>query len=469
MSRHNRQKPRITIEGVQILEMVAEGKSLAKLGEKVLFVEGAVPGDVVKVRIDKDKKSYFEATLLEVEQPSALRTAPFCDHFGVCGGCKWQHLDYTTQLHFKEKQVKDALERIGKVDIGVMHPILAAPATQFYRNKLEFTFSNKKWLTQLDMEQQVQSMNALGFHIPKRYDKILNIEKCYLQADPSNAIRVGLRNFAETHRLSFYNVLAHEGLLRNLIIRTSNLGQTMVIVQFGADDKPAIELVMGYLKANFSLHSLFYVVNMKLNETFTDLPMHLYAGTPYIEEQMEHLTYRIGPKSFFQTNSAQALNLYKKTLEMASLNGNEIVYDLYTGTGTIANFIAHMASKVVGIEYVKEAIDDAKVNSTINGINNTLFFAGDMKDVLNADFIAMHGAPEVVITDPPRAGMHIDVVNTILALAPQRIVYVSCNPATQARDIEVLHQKYDVVAVQPVDMFPHTYHVENIALLQLRN
>jgi len=464
----NKSKKKFPIlEQVRIEEMVAEGKCLARHENMVIFVSGVAPGDVVDLRITRKKKSFMEAEPVAFRQYSELRVQPFCEHFGVCGGCKWQHIGYDTQLHYKQKQVKDNLERIGKVPLPEFDPILGSAKTRYYRNKLEFTFSNNSWLT----KEQIQSgeefdRNALGFHIPGRFDKILDIQHCYLQPDPSNAIRLAVRSYAKAHQLPFYDVVKQEGYLRNLIIRTANTGELMVIVQVKYEDQEAMTGLLEYLLATFpEITSLQYVVNPKGNETFHDLEVVCYKGLPYIHEEMEGIRFRVGPKSFYQTNADQAYELYKKTRELAGLTGQELVYDLYTGAGTIANFVARQSRQVIGIEYVPSAIEDAKINSQINNITNTTFYAGDMKDILSDELIARHGRPDVVITDPPRAGMHQDVVEKLLQVHPERIVYVSCNPATQARDVELLSEKYDVTRVQPVDMFPQTHHVENIVLL----
>ncbi|MCJ8164676.1 23S rRNA (uracil(1939)-C(5))-methyltransferase RlmD [Pontibacter sp. E15-1] len=450
--------------------MVAEGKCLARHENMVIFVTGVAPGDVVDLRITRKKKSFLAAQPVAFREYSDLRVEPFCEHFGVCGGCKWQHIGYDTQLHYKQKQVKDNLERIGKVPLPEFDPILGSAKTRYYRNKLEFTFSNNGWLT----NEQIKSgeefdRNALGFHIPGRFDKILDIQHCYLQPDPSNAIRLAVREYGRAHGLEFFNVLQMDGFLRNLIIRTANTGELMVILQVFRNDAEAIEGIMQHLQTTFpEITSLQYVVNGKGNETYHDLDVVCYHGLPYIYEEMEGIKFRVGPKSFYQTNADQAYELYRLTRELAGLTGDELVYDLYTGAGTIANFVAKQCREVIGIEYVPSAIEDARINSQINDITNTTFYAGDMKDILSDELIAKHGRPDVVITDPPRAGMHEDVVAKLLEVHPERIVYVSCNPATQARDLELLHVKYDVTRVQPVDMFPQTHHVENIVLLNRR-
>ncbi|MFD2247188.1 23S rRNA (uracil(1939)-C(5))-methyltransferase RlmD [Pontibacter ruber] len=447
--------------------MVAEGKCLARHNNMVIFVAGVAPGDVVDLQIKRKKKSFMEAEPVRFREFSELRVEPFCEHFGVCGGCKWQHIGYDTQLHYKQKQVKDNLERIGKVPLPEFDPILGSSPTSFYRNKLEFTFSNYGWLT----NEQIKSgedfdRNALGFHIPGRFDKILDIKNCYLQPAPSNDIRLEVKQYAREHNLSFFDVIRQEGFLRNLIIRTANTMELMVILQVFYDDQEAIIGLLDHLQAKFpEITSLQYIVNPKGNETFHDLEVVCYKGLPYIHEEMEGIRFRVGPKSFYQTNATQAYVLYDKAREFAGLTGNELVYDLYTGAGTIANFVAKQCREVIGIEYVPSAIEDAKINSQINNITNTTFYAGDMKDILSDELIARHGRPDVVITDPPRAGMHEDVVKKLLQVHPERIVYVSCNPATQARDVEWLSEKYEVTRVQPVDMFPQTHHVENIVLL----
>ncbi|MFD1772035.1 23S rRNA (uracil(1939)-C(5))-methyltransferase RlmD [Sphingobacterium suaedae] len=457
------------IADVQIIDIAEEGKGVAKQDELVLFIEQAVPGDIADVELFRKKKNFAEGRLVALKQPSAHRVDPFCPHFGVCGGCKWQHMNYPAQLSFKQQYVDNALKRLGKVDTSSMEPILGSNQTEYYRNKLEFTFSNKRWLTSVDEEVVPESMHALGFHVPGRFDKILDIDHCFLQQDPSNAIRNTVRDFAISQEISFYDLRAHEGALRNLIIRTSSTGEIMLIVVFAYPTQEQIDSLMKHIHEKFpELASLLYIVNQKRNDTIFDQDIHVYAGRDFIYEEMEGLRFKVGPKSFYQTNSAQAYELYKITREFADLKGDELVYDLYTGAGTIANFVAKSARTVIGVEYVPSAIDDAKINSQINGITNTLFYAGDMKDVLTADFVAAHGRPDVVITDPPRAGMHADVVQRILEMEAPKVVYVSCNAATQARDLAILQEKYDVKRIKPVDMFPHTQHVENVVLLTLR-
>jgi len=465
MSRKNQ-----TIEQLLITDVAAEGKSVARYQEKVIFVDNVVPGDIVDVRVIKSKKNFAEATPVFFHQYSDKRTDPFCEHFGTCGGCKWQHLAYSHQLYYKQKQVKDNLERIGKLELPDISPILSSSGTQYYRNKLEFTFSNKRWLTSEEIQaSDMIDRRALGFHIPGRFDKIIDIEHCFLQNELSNEIRLSIRDFAKKTGITFFDLVAQTGFLRNLIVRTTSTGETMVIVQVFENHPEWLELVMNHLATSFpQITSLLYIHNPKKNETFHDLSVVTYRGQSYIEEEMEGRRFRIGPKSFYQTNSKQAYELYKITRDFAGLHGNEIVYDLYTGTGTIANFVASGAQMVVGIEYVEMAVEDARINSAINEIQNTVFYAGDMKDVLTDEFAVKHGHPDVIITDPPRAGMHEDVVNTILRLAPQTIVYVSCNPATQARDLALMDAAYKVTAVQPVDMFPHTHHVENVVKLEKR-
>ncbi|WP_337040665.1 23S rRNA (uracil(1939)-C(5))-methyltransferase RlmD [Emticicia sp. 17c] len=460
------------IESIEVENFAAEGKCFARYNGQIIFIEGSnvSPGDKVKLWVNNRKKNYAEANVLELLEPSPNRIAPFCQHFGVCGGCKWQHIPYSEQLQLKWQQVSDQLHRIGKLDLPVISPILGSEHTQFYRNKLEFTFSNSRWFTREEVNDITDTnKNALGFHVPKRFEKVLPIEKCYLQKDPSNQIRLALRDFANQNGYSYYDHIAHQGFLRNIMIRTSSTGDLMVMVQFAQDKPDEIKAVLTHLKNNFpEISSLNYVLNQKRNDTFFDLEVNTFYGKPYIEEKMEDLVFRIRPKSFYQTNSEQAYELYKITRDYADLTGNEFVYDLYTGTGTIANFVAKQASKVIGIEYVEDAVEDAKINSQVNNITNTEFFAGDMRKFLTQDFIAMKGKPDVIITDPPRAGMDEPVTKTILEVAPKRIVYVSCNPATQARDLAILSQKYQILQVQPVDMFPHTHHVENVAKLELR-
>ncbi len=456
------------LENIEIVDIGSEGKALGKSDEKIVFVPECIPGDVVDIRVTRKRKSYYEGIPIHFHTFSDLRIEPFCEHFSVCGGCKWQHLPYSEQLKFKQKQVIDNLNRIGKVQIEQIHEILPSTKTREYRNKLEFTFSNNRWITEEEKASDITitQRNALGFHIPGMFDKILDIQQCFLQKEPSNAIRNFLREYAFKHELSFFDLRNHTGWLRNLIVRTTTTEELMVIVVFFYEDKILREDLLKTLLQQFpAITSLQYVINSKLNDSLQDQRVISYSGKPYIEENMDSLTFRVGPKSFYQTNPLQAIRLYEKVKEMACLHGSETVYDLYTGTGTIACFVADQAKKVVGIEYVAEAIEDAKINANLNNINNTSFFAGDIKDLLNEEFIREQGNPDVVITDPPRAGMHENVVKNLLNIAPKRIVYVSCNPATQARDLYLLSEKYKVVEVQAVDMFPHTHHVENIALL----
>jgi 23S rRNA (uracil1939-C5)-methyltransferase len=458
-------------ENVTIIDIAEEGKGVGKSNDFVLFVDKAVPGDIVDVNVYRSKKNFGEGKIAALKQASEYRTPAFCEHFGTCGGCKWQHMTYEAQLKFKQKSVADALSRIAKIDVEGMLPIIASPADKYYRNKLEYTFSNKRWLYDGEnREDKVLNMNALGFHIPGRFDKILDVNHCWLQAEPSNTLRNSIREFVLLHGYSFYDLKAHTGALRNLIVRTSSTGEVMVIVVFAYATEDEVNQLMGFINAGFpDITSLLYIINEKKNDTIFDQEIVGYKGAEYIHEEMLGIRFRIGPKSFYQTNSQQALRLYEITRDFAGFEGDELVYDLYTGAGTIANFIAGQVREVVGIEYVPSAIEDAKINSAINNITNTKFYAGDMKDVLAANFVAEHGKPDVIITDPPRAGMHPDVVARLMEIEAPKIVYVSCNAATQARDLLVLKEKYDTVKIQPVDMFPHTQHVENVVLLKLRN
>ncbi len=459
------------IDGLEITDIAAEGKSLGKYNDIVVFVPHTVPGDVVDVQINNKRRRFMEGYVVNFVKRSPIRVEPFCKHYGECGGCKWQALPYPMQLEYKQRQVEDQLRRLGKIELPEISPIIGSERSEYYRNKLEFTFSNNRWVPRSEVAAGAATGdgNALGFHIPGMFDKVLDVEWCHLQAEPSNAIRLAVKRLAEEQGLEFYNLRDHQGFLRNIIIRTATTGQVMVTVVFARDDAERRAALLDALIREFpQITSLNYIVNEKLNDSIGDQEVFCYAGKPYMEERMEHLTFRVNPKSFYQTNSEQAYNLYKVAREFAELTGNEVVYDLYTGTGTIANFVAARARKVVGIEYVPEAIEDAKQNSALNGIDNTLFFAGDMKDVLNAEFIERHGRPDVIILDPPRAGIHADVAATILAAAPERMVYVSCNPATQARDLAIFDAAYRVTRVQPVDMFPHTHHVENVVQLVRR-
>lgn len=482
-----KRKPLPILENVTITDIAAEGKSLARVNDMVVFVPFTVPGDVVDLQIRKKKHSYCEAEVIRFVEYSKIRTAPMCQHFGTCGGCKWQNLPYEEQLKAKQKQVYDQLRRIGKVELPEFRPIAGSVKTKEYRNKLEFGCSNKRWMTKEEIAtlppQEKQSdengetkndtsRNAIGFHITGAFDKILPIEKCHLMDDMHNRIRNEIRDYATNSGMTFFDLRAQKGLLRDIIIRNSNTGEWMVIVQFHYDeegDEERAKALLQHIADKFpQISSLMYLNNQKCNDTIGDQEIITFRGNDYIYETMEDLKFKVGPKSFYQTNTEQAYHLYSIAREFAGLTGNELVYDLYTGTGTIANFVARQARQVIGIEYVPEAIEDAKINSEINSIDNTLFYAGDMKDILNDLFIAEHGHPDVIITDPPRAGMHADVVQTILRAAPKRIVYVSCNPATQARDLADLDAYYKVVKVQPVDMFPHTPHVENVVLLETR-
>ena len=485
MARKKKELP--LLEKVTITDVAAEGKALARVNDMVVFVPYVVPGDVVDLQVKRKKHSYAEAVAVKFHEYSPLRSEPFCKHFGVCGGCKWQCLKYEEQIRYKQKQVTDNLVRIGKIELPEISPILGSELTERYRNKLEFTFSNKRWLTQEEVEKDFKydQMNAVGFHIPGAFDKVLAIDECHLMDDICNRIRNGVRDYAYEHGLTFFDLRSQEGMLRNMMIRIADgdaanglqnskkLSGLMVVMQFkivAPEEEAQMKQLLQFMADAWpEITSLIYVINNKCNDTIGDLPIHVFKGDDHIIEEMEGLKFKVGPKSFYQTNSRQAYNLYKVTREFAGLTGNELVYDLYTGTGTIANFVSRKARQVIGIEYVPEAIEDAKVNSAINGIDNTLFFAGDMKDILNQEFINQYGRPDVIITDPPRAGMHNDVIDTILFAEPKRIVYVSCNPATQARDLSLLDVKYKVLRVQPVDMFPHTHHVENVVLLELKD
>lgn len=470
-----KKKPLPLLERIEITGVAAEGKALARVDDLVVFVPFVVPGDVVDLQVRRKKHSYAEAEAVKFHEYSTERAEPFCKHYGVCGGCKWQCLAYEHQLKYKQQQVFDALKRIGKVELPEFMPILGSEQTKAYRNKLEFTFSNKRWLTWEEVEKQTkyEHMNALGFHIPGAFDKVLDIEECALMSSLNNEIRNAIRDFAVREAIPFFDLRSQTGVLRNMMLRTSTTGEAMLLIQAKIEDDAQMKQlhsVLAFIAENFpQITSLLYVINNKCNDTFGDLEVHTFKGTDVIYEEMEGLRFKVGPKSFYQTNSRQAYNLYKVAREFAALTGDEVVYDLYTGTGTIANFVARKARKVVGIEYVEDAVIDARENSRINGLDNLVFFAGDMKDILTRDFIEEHGRPDVIITDPPRAGMHNDVIDTILFAAPRRIVYVSCNPATQARDLSLLDKDYRVTAVQPVDMFPHTHHVENVVLLERRN
>lgn len=465
-----RNKTEIILRNVEIEAVAAEGKSLAHVEGAVLFVEFAVPGDIVDVKVTKKKKNYMEGFILSIVKPSAHRLKPFCEHFGICGGCKWQPLPYTMQLQAKQQQVYDQLVRIGHLEVPEISPILPSEKTAFYRNKLEFTFSSKRWINN-DEDAEALSPEeklGLGFHVGRFFDKVLDIRHCSLQPEPSNKIRLFIKDYALKHKLEFYNIRENTGFLRNMIVRNNKKGDVMLTIVFAYMDETIAPMLDAISKEFPEITSLYYVINSKLNDSISDLECTLYKGDDAIWETMGNLKFKIGPKSFYQTNSDQAHRLYSVAKEFAALTGNEIVYDLYTGTGTIAQFVSDKAAKVIGIEYVKEAIDDAWVNAEANKIDNCTFFAGDMKDILTSEFIAEHGKPEVMIIDPPRAGMHPDVVKVILEAAPERIVYVSCNPASQARDLAMMSDKYEITAVQPVDMFPHTMHVENVCALRLR-
>lgn len=467
-----KRKPQPLLEDIEIVDVAAEGNALARVDDMVVFVPFGAPGDRADIQIDKKKKRYAEGHIACLRKPSDIRVEPRCEHFTICGGCRWQHLPYDYQLKCKRQQVVDALTRIAKVDLPEIAPCLGSEEIWEYRNKMEYTFSNKCWLTyeQLASGCEFPDRDAAGFHIPGAFDKVLDINRCHLQDDISNRIRHFVKQYCKDHKLPFYDLRAQQGFIRTMIVRIASTGEIMVVIVVGEDRREELNALLKAVETEFpQITSLMYCINTKVNDSLGDQTIELYSGRPYIEEEMEGLKFRVGPKSFYQTNSRQAYRLYSVVRDFARLSGNELVYDLYTGTGTIANFVSRRAAKVVGIEYVPEAIDDAKVNSERNGITNTLFYAGDMKDVLNDDFISAHGTPDVMIVDPPRAGMHADVVETILRAAPEVIIYVSCNPATQARDLALLNHLYKVEAVQPVDMFPHTQHVENVVRLVKRD
>ncbi|UJH67949.1 23S rRNA (uracil(1939)-C(5))-methyltransferase RlmD [Allomuricauda sp. SCSIO 65647] len=467
MRKRNRQK---FFENIEVIDAGAKGKAVAKAPDgRVIFLLNAVPGDVVDVKTFKKRKAFFEGTATTFHKLSDKRTNPVCEHFGTCGGCKWQHMAYEHQLHYKQKEVENNLKRIGGLELPEVLPIIGSKNEYFYRNKMEFSFSDNRWLSEAEInsEEKIEDRNALGFHIPGMWDKILDIDKCHLQEDPSNAIRLRIKEFASGNDLSFFNVRQHSGLLRTLMIRTASTGELMVLIQFYENDKPKRELLLNHLKNSFpEITSLLYVINQKANDTLYDQEIRCFSGRDHIMEEMEGLRFKITAKSFYQTNSTQAYELYKIARDFAGLKGTETVYDLYTGTGTIAQFIAKKAKKVIGIEAVPEAIESAKENARLNKIENTSFFTGDMKTVLNPSFIAENGEPDVVITDPPRDGMHKTVVELLLNVCPEKIVYVSCNSATQARDLALMKERYRVAKVQPVDMFPQTHHVENVVLLE---
>ena len=470
MARKRKELPLLT--NIEITDVAAEGQSLARVDDLVVFIPYGAPGDIADVKIDRKKRNYAEGHIERLVKASDIRREPACEHFTMCGGCRWQHLPYEEQLRFKQKQVSDCLQRIAKVALPEISAIKGSANIWEYRNKMEYTFSNKKWLTfdQLRPGEESPDRDAAGFHIPGAFDKVLDINKCHLQADLGNRIRLFVKQFGKENGYSFYDLRAQQGFLRTLMIRIASTGEVMVVMVLGEDDGDKIDVLMSAISKQFpEITSLMYVVNKKVNDTIADQEVILYSGKPFIIERMEGLDFRVGPKSFYQTNSLQAYELYKVVREFAGIKSGDLVYDLYTGTGTIANFVARQARKVIGVEYVEDAIKDARINSEVNGIENTLFFAGDMKDVLTDEFIKEHGHPDVMIVDPPRAGMHGDVVNVILNARPERIVYVSCNPATQARDLALLDSAYEVKAVQPVDMFPHTHHVENVVKLELRD
>lgn len=458
------------IENLEITGFAAEGKSIARYNNLVVFVSGLVPGDVADVQIVRKRKKYMEGRAVKIIKKSNDRVIPFCSHFGMCGGCKWQLLSYEKQLLYKQQQVSDQLQRIAKVPLPEIQPIIGSEHQQYYRNKLDYTFSATRWLNDEEIRSENENIDrrALGFHLPGKFNRVVNIDTCYLQPNESNLIRNRVREFTLKENYDYYHHESYTGLMRNLIIRNTNLGEWMVIVVFQHDDTEKIQSLMNMLASEFPfITSLLYMVNPKMNDTTHDLDYHVFSGRDHILEYLDGLTFKIGPKSFFQTNTPQALALYRLALKLAELKGDELVYDLYTGTGTIANFIAPHCQHVIGIENVAEAIDDARVNSELNKIHNTTFFAGDIKDIMNEEFLTEHGHPEVIITDPPRTGMHSTVVETIIKAAPKKIVYISCNPATQARDIQLLGERYQVTVVQPLDMFPHTHHVENVVRLDL--
>ena len=468
----SRKKVDLKLENVTIEAVAAEGKALTHVDGMVLFVDFAVPGDVVDIQVYKKKKNYMEGFITRMVQPSPQRVEAFCEHFGVCGGCRWQPLPYEMQLEAKRQQVCDQLVRIGHLEVPEIRPTLPSPRTQFYRNKLEFSASYRRWVLRGEDPDAIPDNDrmGLGFHVGKFFDKVLDIKKCWLQPEPSNAIRLFIKQFCIDHGYEFYNIRDNEGYFRNMFVRTTEAGAVMLIVCFAYEDVERRTALLDAVAAEFpQITSLWYVINEKLNDSIGDQSPILYKGDEAIYEEMEGLRFKIGPKSFYQTNSQQAYRLYSVAREFAALTGDEVVYDLYTGTGTIAQFVSRKASKVIGIEYVPEAIEDARANAAANGITNCEFFAGDMKDVLNEKFVARHGRPDVVILDPPRAGIHPDVAKVILNAAPDRMVYVSCNPASQARDLAILCEDYEITAVQPVDMFPHTMHVENVCALKRKN
>ena len=464
-----RRKPLPVIENLAITNAAAQGKSLGKYNDKVVFVSGVVPGDVVNVQITKKRKSYLEARVIDILTYSKERSEPFCSHFGVCGGCKWQNMDYQYQLKYKEQQVVDQFTRIGHLNVATWLPIIPAPAIKEYRNKLEFTFSNRKWLTieEIQSETEFENRNGLGFHIPGAFDKVVDLERCYLQEEPSNAIRDFIRAYTQENNYSYFDLRAQEGLMRNLIIRSTSIGEVMVIVVFFENDKEKIDSLLLAVQKEFpSVNALLYAVNEKKNDSLFDQDIKLFSGEDHIVENLGGLRFKIGPKSFFQTNSEQAKSLYSTAIDFASISEDDIVYDLYSGTGTISCIMAQKAKKVIGVEQIEEAVSAAKENALINDIHNTEFYTGDTKDVLNPTFFDAHGKPDVIVVDPPRAGLHEKVINEIIQASPDRIVYISCNPATQARDLALMKEDYSIEIVQAVDMFPQTHHVENIAYLK---
>jgi 23S rRNA (uracil1939-C5)-methyltransferase len=464
-----RKKELPLLEKVRISEIGAEGNALTRIENMVLFVPMLVPGDVADIQVIRKRKKFMEGRVVRMHEYSSDRIKPRCIHFGVCGGCKWQHLPYELQLKFKQKQVTDNITRIGKVQLQDSDPVIGSPLEYYYRNKLEYTFSDKRWLTEEEIrsEEEISRGNALGFHIPGLFDKVLDITECHLQPEPTNRIRNAVKEYAIKNKLDFFDLREQRGFLRNMVVRNNLAGEFMVIMVFFREEREEREKLLDYISDSFrEVASLMYVINSKKNDSLGDQVVHLYKGSDHLVETMGNLKFRIGPKSFYQTNTHQAITLYDTALRFSGLTGKENVYDLYTGTGTIANYVAPYSAKVIGIEYVSEAIADARINSEINGIGNTEFFSGDMKDILTPDFISAHGSPDVIITDPPRAGMHEDVVRMILSASPQKVVYVSCNPATQARDIQLLSEKYALKKMQPVDMFPHTHHIENVVLLE---
>ncbi len=467
-----RKKTPIILENIKILDTANKGKSIAKHNERVIIVENGVPGDICDISVYKKRKKYWQANITTVHKYSELRTKPKCEHFGTCGGCKWQNMNYNAQLKFKENEVVNNLRRIGNININNYEEIIGSVKTYFYRNKMEFTFSNKRWLSKEEVlsKKEIKERNACGFHVPGMFDKVINLKNCYLQEEPSNSIRLSVQKFAEEHNLSFFDIRKQKGLLRNLIIRTSTRKELMVIVQFYEKEMQNIDLLMKYLKNNFSeITSLLYTINQKANNTLYDQEIICYHGQEYIQEEIDSLVFNIGPKSFFQTNSEQAKILYRKTKELANINEKDIVYDLYTGTGTIAQYISGNAKKVIGIDSVEEAIKAAYINAKQNSIKNCTFYTGDMKDIFSNEFIKKNGKPNIIIVDPPRDGMHKKVVEQILKIKPKRIIYVSCNSATQARDISLMNHLYEINKIQPIDMFPQTHHVENIVALELKS